>query len=197
MSWASPICVNTGSRAELILADCEALTSYDPAGGSVLWRAACLRGEVGTSPAFADGMVFAANDGAPAAAIALSNRTARIAWKSDAAAPDTASPLAAGGYVFLATSGGTVVCLRARTGEVAWEHEFGEGFYSSPIAVEGRVYAQDRSGVTHVFAVAGEYRGMSEGRVGEQTGATPAFAGKRIYIRGAERLFCIGERSGP
>jgi outer membrane protein assembly factor BamB len=193
ISWASPICVNTGSRAELILADSEALAAYSPDTGVELWRLACMGGEVGTSPAYADGMVFAANEGAPAVGVPLTNASPAAAWEWDEALPDTASPLACGGYVFLATSGGSMYCLKAATGKTLWEHDFGQGFQASPIAVGDQVYAQDTAGVMHVFDVAEQYRGRSEGRVGERVGATPAFVGKRAYIRGETYLFCAGE----
>ena len=37
--------------------------AYDPADGSEIWRAKCLKGDVGPSPVFADGIVYVANEG--------------------------------------------------------------------------------------------------------------------------------------
>ena len=47
-------------------------------------------------------------------------------------------------------------------------------------------------GVMHIFAVADEFKEIATIEMGEPTLATPAFVGNRIYIRGDENLYCIG-----
>ena len=193
IGWASPICVNTGKRKELILCDSLGVVSYEPQSGKVFWRQDCLGGEEAPSAAFAGGMVFAAQDNAKACGIRLGDAEATVAWEWSEMLPDTASPLATEKRVFLACSGGPMVCLSAGEGKEAWQKEFSRGFYASPVLAGGRVYAVDLAGVTHVFEDADEYTSVAENPLGEDVSATPAFANGRIFIRSAASLFCIGK----
>ena len=78
------------------LTNSKTVDGYDPTTGKRLWRVACLSGEVASSAAYADGIVFVANDRAPAAAIDVSHHGVepRILWEWDETLPDSASPVA-------------------------------------------------------------------------------------------------------
>lgn len=193
ISWASPICVDTGRRHELILCDSEGVEAYDPANGVSLWREACLGGEAAPSAAYDDGMVFAASDTAKACGLKITDTGVEKRWEWDESLPDTASLLAASGLVFMATSGGAMVCLKGDDGTVVWQEEFSRPCYASPILAEGRVYALDQDGVMHIFEAAGTFKAVATCPLGENAGATPAFADGRIYIRGIRNLYCVGE----
>ena len=195
ISWASPICVETEERSELVLVSSSSVESYDVATGTVLWREECLSGEVGPSAAYSEGVVFVAQEYATAAAIDIASAsagdTSGILWRWDEALPDAASPVAAGGYLVLATSIGVVTCLDAATAEVHWSKEFDEGFYSSPIVAGDRVYATDMGGVTHIFTLGPEYEARGRGALGERVVSTPAFMDGRIFVRTDRHLTCI------
>ena len=193
ISWSSPICVNTGSRTELILTNSTSVESYDPRTGVKLWGHDCMDGEMGPSPACADGWVFAANDYAVVAGIKIDPRGSELVWEYDENLPDTSSPIATDKYLIFACSYGYIVCLDAKTGEMLWEQEFDDGFYSSPILVGDNVYAMDLQGVTHIFKADKEYKSIAEPALGETSACTPAFAGNRMYVRGENNLYCISE----
>ncbi len=192
ISWASPICVNTGSRWELIVTNSASVSSYDPADGLSLWNHDVMSGEMGPSPAYADGWVYAATDYASCVGIDLKNGSGSVAWEYFDYLPDTASPLATDDYLFIACSYGTMVCLDNKTGEVLWEHEFEFGFYASPVLVGDLVYAVDLDGVTHIFRAADEFEFIAENPLGEYSACTPAFTEGRIYMRGDKYLYAIG-----
>jgi outer membrane protein assembly factor BamB len=193
VSWASPVCVDTGRRKELILCDSVGVESYNPANGETWWRQDCLGGEAAPSAAYADGMVIAANDNARASGLRLTETGVEVAWQWDEALPDTASPLATSQQVFLATGGGAMVCLNAKDGTRLWQQEYSRQCYASPILAEGRVYALDLDGVMHIFEAAGEYRPVATCPLGENAGATPAFVEGRIYLRGLRNLYGVGD----
>jgi len=199
ISWSSPICVDTGERMEVILTDGEFASSYNPLNGEELWQVSCLDGEVGPSAAYGGGLVFVANEYAVASAIRAGDVGAaggsRIAWQWDGELPSVASPVTDGKLVFLASSAGVITCLDAGSGEVRWSREFDDGFYSSPVMVGDRVYALDKAGLMHVFRADEQYELMAEPAIGEACFSTPAFVGRRIYIRGEKHLFCVGGKS--
>ena len=107
------------------------------------------------SPAYGEGMVFAANERARLAAISLAGAP-RVAWEHGADLPEVSSPLAAGELVFMANGAGVVTCLDAREGRALWRREFDTGFYASPVLAGGLVYLLDRSGVMRIFEPAAD-----------------------------------------
>ncbi|MBN1698866.1 MAG: PQQ-like beta-propeller repeat protein [Spirochaetales bacterium] len=189
-SWSSPVIVSHGGRAEIILSANPIVASYDLVTGKALWSVECMVGEVGPSPAYADGKVFAANQFASLVAIDPDNE--EILWEYYDELPDVASPCAAGGILFMATSYGIVCALEAETGGVFWTAEYEEGFYASPILADGRVYALDRKGVMRIIEASAEYNLIAQPALGDDTVSTPAFYRSGIFIRSKKYLFCIG-----
>jgi len=196
IAWSSPILIENKGRMELILTNCKAVDSYDPKNGTLLWHVDCLDGEVASSAAYADGVVFVASEGATASAIDVGSHGSgpKILWQWDETLPDAASPLVNEDYLILPTGFGVVSCLNVNTGKVLWEHEFDDGFYSSPILVDDRVYIIDLSGTMQIFRMNDKFERLGASKIGEDAYATPAFVGDRIYIRGVTYLFCVGEQ---
>lgn len=198
ISWSSPILINNKGKTELILTNCKTVDSYDPKTGKLLWHVPGLNGEVAPSAAYANGVVYVANENSVAAAIEVGAHSSepKVLWAWDEILPDAASPLANEQYVIIPSGYGIIDCLDGTTGKVFWEHEFDGGFYSSPILVNDRVYAIDLSGRTQIFKMGDQFELLGTAEIGEEAYATPAFVGKRIYIRGATHLFCIEEQNG-
>jgi len=195
ISWASPALIETAEGLQLILNDEENVTAYDPVSGKQFWQVECLGGEVAPSPAFnGKDIVFVGNEYAQATALKLTGGTPEILWQYEDYLPEIASPLATKDRFFIPTTAGDIVCLDAETGEEKWAQEFDDGFNSSPILVGNRIYAIDLGGVVYIFdAEADTYHEIASIEMGEPVHATPAFAKGRIYIRGDEYLYCIGE----
>ncbi len=193
ISWASPVVVQESSEArdQVILSTTPYVIGYDPANGQELWRVNCMDAEVGPSVAYADGWVYAANEYAQLAAIKLEG-TAHIAWEYEDDLPEASSPVATPSFLVMASSYGTVSCFDAKSGDVYWTQEFDEGFYSSPIVVGENVFVMDRDGVMHIFELSKEFTAVAANELGERSDTVPAFMHGRIYIRGEEHLFCIG-----
>lgn len=190
--WSSPIIAESGSESQLVVAGNPFLTGYDPASGEKLWEYECLGGEVASSPAFADGMVFCANEYAALTALKLADPI-ELAWEAFDELPDVSSPLATDERLFVASGYGVLNCYDSASGKLLWTREFDEGFYSSPILVGDLVYLMDRAGVMHIFRDAGEYDQIAACELGEAATSIPAVMDGKIYIRGVRSLFCIGE----
>jgi outer membrane protein assembly factor BamB len=179
----------------------ENVDAYNPKSGELLWSKPCLGGEVAPSPAYRDGVVFAANEYAIASAIALTENEGtiepEIVWEFDELLPEVSSPVGDGERFYFATSYGDLVCLDAETGEAAWSEELSEdGFYSSPVLVGDRIYILDMAGRMYIVRAASEYELIASPALGEPTLATPAFLDGRIYVRTEEHLICIEEEAG-
>lgn len=192
VSWASPVVVNTGTKTEVLIVADPDVSSYDPITGKENWKVDCIFGEVGPSVGYADGVVYAVNEYAKLVAIKI-GETPEIIWESDEYLSDVPSPVATKDLLFMATSYGVVVCYDAKTGEIQWEQEYDNGFYSSPILVEGSIYLIDMDGIMHIFSAENKFISLGDSPIGEDCMTTPAMADGRIYIRGNEHLFCIGD----
>lgn len=198
-SWASPIVVQHAEQNQIVTCANPWVIAYTADAGQELWRAACLQGDVAPSPVYLDGMVYAVNDQGGLSAIRAGGQgdvtETHVAWTGDAGLPDTCSPLATGEFVLLLASYGTLTCYdRAAGGEPLWEEDFGVEFLSSPVQAGSRVYLISRSGKGWVVEPGRDAcRRVSETDLGEDCSASPAFQGKRIFVRGAQHLFCIAE----
>ncbi len=115
-----------------------------------IWRAKCLKTDIGPSPVFADGKVFAANDNCNLSAIRADGHgdvtASGVLWKGEDGLPDTCSPLATKEFVLLLTSFGTLTCYDAAKGDMLWAEDFSTDFSASPSLVGNRVYLIGKKG---------------------------------------------------
>lgn len=190
ISWASPILAEIGGKMQVITSSEPTVAGYDVETGKELWKNDCMMGEVGPSPAFGSGLVFAANEYATLAAIDPSNGSK--VWENNEYLPEVASPVVSEGLLFIATSYGVLACYDAKSGTKHWEEDFGEGFYSSPVVADGKLFACDTKGVVHIRKVAAEASKIADIPMGEKIMSTPSFANGCIFIRSTENLYCIG-----
>jgi len=188
-SWASPIIAISGDRETVVLAENPTASAYDVHTGAVVCSTKCLGGEVAPSPAYARGTIIVANEHARLSAVSLASGT--VAWSGEDDLPNVASPLATEDFVFTANSSGVVSCYAIGTGRKLWTHEFDDSFYPSPILAAGRIYAMDNGGTMHVFRASKAFVSIADSKLGEESVATPAFAGDTMFIRGKGNLYCV------
>ena len=191
ISWASPILARIGDHTELILSTSPQVAGYNPLTGEELWSIDCLMGEVGPSPGFSDGIVYATNEYAVLAAIKPGQQP-EILWETNEYLPEVASPVVENGLVFIGTSYGVIVCYDATNGEILWEFECDDGIYASPMIADNKVFFLDMGGKMHIFKTDRTMTLMGEPELGEGSVSTPSFSDGRIYLRGYNFLYCIG-----
>ncbi|HET9571753.1 MAG TPA: PQQ-binding-like beta-propeller repeat protein [Bacteroidales bacterium] len=192
ISWSSPILAKVNGKMQLILLANPNLSGYDINSGKQLWSVDCMSGEVGPSPAYGGGQVYAANEYAKM--VAVNPSTGKIVWENSDKLPEVSSPVYYKGYVYVGTTYAVLACVDAKTGVLKWEYEAKGGFYSSPMIASGKLYIFDTTGKAYIFATGGESKLLSSPTLGEKVYATPAFSNGRIYIRGVRNLYCIGTK---
>jgi outer membrane protein assembly factor BamB len=197
-SWSSPIVIRHAGSDQVVTSADPWVIAYNPADGAELWRAKCLKTDIGVSPAFADGRVFVGNDNSVLSAIRADGRGdvtgTHVLWKGEDGLPDTCSPLATKEFVLLLTSFGTLTCYDAVKGDKLWEEEFEVDFSASPSLVGNRVYLIARTGKAWIVEPSREKcKRIGQADLGEACVTSPAFQDGRIYLRGEKNLFCIGK----
>lgn len=198
-SWTTPIVIRTGDQAQLITCADPWVIAYDPAKGTEIWRAKCLRQDVGPSPTFAGGVLFVANEFPGITALKTDGRgdvtKTHVLWTAEDNLPDTCSPVATEEFLFTMASYGTLTCFDAKSGEMLWQEDFeNTNFSSSPSLAGNRLYLFSEEGKTWLLEPNREgCKRIAEASLAEKTVASPAFQDTRIYIRGEKTLFCLGE----
>ena len=205
-SWTTPIVFNDGDREQLITAAAPYVIAYDPADGTELWRVDCLRQDVGPSPVYGDGIVFVANEFPGVTAIRPDGTgdvtETHVLWTGDESPPDTSSPLATGEPAHLLitlASYGILCAYDALEGEPfgtlpLWEGDFMAHFVATPSLVDDRLYLFCDEGKGWVLRIDREgHEIVAENDLGEGVFATPAFQEGRMFVRGTEHLFAIGQ----
>ena len=199
-SWTTPVVMHHAGRHQLITCADPWVIAYDPADGSEIWRADCLSADCGPSPVFVDGVVHVGNEYCQWSAIRADGEgnvtDTHVSWTGEDGLPDMCSPLVTSEYLFLLASWGSLTCYDSHSGELLWFKDFDASFTASPGWAKGRVYLFGDEGKGWVVEPSREeekVKVVAETDLGEECVTSPAFQDGRIYIRGKEHLFCIGE----
>ncbi len=189
-SWASPILVPGADGKPLLVVNANgSATAYDLTG-KMVWDVDGVNGQVTPSPAWWDGRVYLANVGSRLICYKVSGSPQAL-WQLSGKLSDVASPVVVNGLLFMATSGGQLVCVDATTGKEVWTRK-SPRCYASLVASGDRVYALGRDGTMQIVAADRTYRVLGACSLGEGSDATPALGDARIYIRGRNHLWCLG-----
>ena len=196
-SWTSPIVAQTPQGPQLITCADPLVIAYDPQNGRELWQARCLGADVAPSLIFAGGLVFAVNSNVELVAIKVDGSgdvsKTHIAWRAEDGIPDICSPVSDGELVFLLTSHyAKLTCYRVSDGTKLWQQDFEESFNASPSLVGGLLYLLATDGTMIVAQAGTEYKEQARSELTDICRGSPAFADGRIFIRGAQNLYCIG-----
>jgi outer membrane protein assembly factor BamB len=190
-SWASPVIVPGADGKPLVVVNANgSATAYDLAGKPV-WDVEGVTGQVTPSPVWWNQRVYLANVGSRLICYDVSS-SPREAWQLTGKLPDVSSPVVVDGLLFMATGNGQLTCVDAATGKELWNRK-SPRCYASLVAGGGRVYALGRDGTMLIFAAERAYRELAACRLGDGSDATPALGDGRIYIRGRNHLWCLGE----
>jgi outer membrane protein assembly factor BamB len=204
-SWSTPLIIERDGKAQAVVAATGKIRSYDVASGEVLWECGGLTRNVIPCPVAGAGMVYCMSGFQGNALLAIRlGRTGdltgsdAIAWTHNQSTPYVPSPLLYGDKLyFFANNNGILSCLNAKSGEPLFNAERLEdlsGVYASPLGAAGRVYLAGRNGVTVVLKQSDKLEVLATNRLDEKFDASPAAAGKDLFLRGREYLYCITDK---
>jgi outer membrane protein assembly factor BamB len=119
---------------------------------------------------------------------------ASVAWSNTKACPPMASPLLYQDNLYiLMQNTGILMCLDARTGKEVYKERLkgAKSFTSSPWAHDGKLYCLDEDGQTFVVEAGPKFELLGKNEIKDMFWATPALSPDALYLRGADRLYCI------
>ena len=203
VTWSSPVLVRVGTRTELIASAAEAIVAYDPATGKELWRHKGLESNAVPTPVVLKDLVVVTSGSPKKVALALKaggsgdvTGTSQLVWSYNKGTAYVPSPILYGDYLYLMTGNGSISCLQASTGKVEYEGARVPKptmFTASPVAYEGMILLTSEEGDTFVLKAGPQHEVLRTNSLGEPVYASPAIADGRIFIRGEQNIYCIGQ----
>ena len=210
-SWSTPLVWKAGDAVQLVTCGSGVVTSYDAESGKVIWRLSGTRSSFSASPCTGAGRIFFGNSGPMSAGplVAVESSTVGeitldkafqspdVAWSKTRSGPGMASPVVAGGLLYIPGSGGILNCYDVKTGERVYRTRVpGMATVAASLwADEKHVFILDESGTTHVVAVGPTFKRVAANKVSDLFWSTPAVAGDRLLLRGVEKLYCIAGKA--
>ncbi len=204
-SWATPLIVDLGGRAQVVTAGTNRVRSYDLESGEILWTSKGLTSNVIPSPLEVEGTAYLMSGfrGSALVAIELAQAAGDITdsesvlWNRDQDTPYVPSPLALDGILYFCKSNSGIlsaVDMQSGAGLFGPERlETVRNVYASLVGAAGRVYVVGRDGETEVIRHGPEFELLATNVLDETFDASPALAGNELYLRGASHLYCIAE----
>jgi outer membrane protein assembly factor BamB len=203
-SWATPIIIEQDGKAQVITAGNRKVRSYDLASGKLLWECDGLTNNAIPTPVFGDGMVYATTGFRQHMMLAIRpdhagdvTGTDAVAWTLNKGTPFVPSPLLYGDRLYFFSGNAAILsCIDSKSGHPIYDDQRVEdlvGIYSSPVGAAGRIYLVGRNGVTVVIKHADKFEILASNRLDDEFDASPALAGKELFLRGHEYLYCIAD----
>jgi outer membrane protein assembly factor BamB len=203
-TWSTPLVVEHGGRAQVVVSATRKVRSYDLESGKQLWECAGMTANAIPSPVAAGDMVYLMSGfrGSNLLAIKLGREgdltgTDAIAWSHNRGTPYVPSPLLYDNRLyFFSGNEARLSCFDVKTGKALFETQRVEdlqGVYASPLGAAGRVYLVGRNGTTVVIRHADKVEPLATNVLDDRIDASPAAVGKELFLRGHQYLYCIAQ----
>lgn len=121
--------------------------------------------------------------------------SSHVLWRQNRMVPEVPSPLLLDGVLYTIRTGGILSSLNAATGEIVTSARVPgavDAYYASPIAADGKLFLASENGKVAVLKPGAQWEALAVNDFDEPIYATPAAAGRHLYIRTAEALYAIG-----
>ena len=104
------------------------------------------------------------------------------------------SPVYHEGLLYGVNRSGVFKVIDARTGGLVYRERLSlrARIYTSPTLAGGHIHVSANDGATAILAPGREYKEIARNDL-EPFTSTPVFVGKRMYVRGHQHLYCVGE----
>jgi len=205
-TWSTPLVVSVAGKPQVVVSATRKIRSYDLATGKQIWECAGMTANSIPSPVTADGILYATSGFRGSALLAIKLADAMgditdspaIIWKHNKSTPYVPSPLLYDGKIyFFAGNNAMLSCFDAKSGKPLIDAERIDdlqGVYASPIGANGRVYLVGRNGAAKVIKNSGKLEIVASNKLDERFDCSPAIAGKDLFLRGHEYLYCLAEK---
>ena len=201
-AWATPAIVEHDGVTQVITTATNAVRSYNLDNGEVIWTATGLTNNSTPCPIVDGDTVYCMTgyEGHALLAVPITGKgdvTDTIRWKADRGTPYVPSPILHDGQLYFTQSNqGILTSLQSKDGSEVIARtrvpDLGD-IYASPVGANGRIYFTGRKGTTVVIAPGKEFKVLATNQLDDNFHASPALAGKQLFLRGMRFLYCLEE----
>jgi len=118
-----------------------------------------------------------------------------IVWNEKKTYPSMPTPLVYNDVLYIVKTGGIIGAFNPATGEALKigrsEKALGE-YFASPVAADGKIIFASENGAVTVLKAQPQWEVLAVNDLGEECFATPAIAGKSIFVRTRGTLYSFG-----
>lgn len=201
-AYGTPLLLSVKGRALVISPAANWVYAYDAETGSEVWKAAY--GKLGFStvprPVASDDTVYVATSYMQSRLLAVrfdgegDVTESHITWNSDKQIPQKPSLLLYDNHLYFVSDKGIVRCVNPATGEDVWFERLSGDYSASPMESEGHLYFCGQNGTCTVLQCGAEYRELAKNMLDGSFMASPAVAGKALFLRSTTHLYRIENR---
>ena len=117
-----------------------------------------------------------------------------VAWKVKRGVSNKPSILLIDDLIFMIGDTGIASCIEAKTGMQVWQQRIGGEYSSSPVYADGKIYLFSEDGKTTVIKPGRTFEKLAENKLDEGFLASPAIAGKALFLRTRTHLYRIEKK---
>jgi outer membrane protein assembly factor BamB len=121
-----------------------------------------------------------------------------VLWRYEKSLPNIPSPLLYRDVLYVLKEGGILTALDPVDGRVLKQARINgavDQYFASPVAADGKIVTASQEGKVAVLRAGADWEVLSVNDFGEEIWATPAIAGKQVFIRTQKKLYCFQKSS--
>jgi outer membrane protein assembly factor BamB len=199
-AYATPIVITVNGREQLISPTSKGTFGYDVKTGEEIWRVTFEQFSTPARPLYHNGNLIFSTGFSKGVLVSVRAdgqgdvTSTHFNWKVDKAMPSKPSPLLVDGLVYTVQDQGVATCLDEKTGEEVWTARLGGNYSASPVAGDGKLYFLSEEGKITVVKPGRKYEMLAENTLPDGFMASPAIAGKSLYLRTRKALYRVEAR---
>jgi len=196
-AYSTPSLIRVHANDQMISVGARRVSSYDPGSGKELWWCDIPGYSNAPRPVYGLGLVFVSTGFESAQLWAIRPdgsgdvTASHVAWKFTQGVPLKASVLLAGEEIYMVSDNGVARCLDAKSGQQIWQARIGTAYSASPVYAGGLIYVSSEKGQTTVIKPGREMTTVAVNSLDGRILASPAIAGKSLFIRTDTHLYRI------
>jgi outer membrane protein assembly factor BamB len=210
-AYSTPYAFEAPGGTQIVLTGGDHLTGHSAVDGHELWRSASYnRGKdhwwrtVPSVVACGDIAIGCAPKGGPLFGVRTVDgpgdaKAGSEAWTTRYNSPDVCTPLVYDGKLFVLDGDKKqLVNMDGATGKVNWKGDLPgkANFQASASGADGKIYCIDQAGEVFVVSAGEKFEVLHKAEMGGAgCRSTIAIAGGQLFIRTADKLYCVGKRN--
>jgi len=196
-AYATPIVITVNEKEQLISPTSKGIFGYDVQTGAEIWRVTFDPFSTPARPLYHDGVLIFSAGFSKGVLFAVRPdgqgdvTETHIVWKEEKSMPSKPSPLLVDGLIYTIEDQGVAMCLEEQTGQTVWKARLGGNYSASPVSADGKLYFLSEEGKVSVVSPGREYKLLAENSLPDGFMASPAVAGKALYLRTRTALYRV------